>query len=296
MHVDHKPYLRFSGRSRLDKAINTLIGITEGIIVDSKINSAEESFLRAWLHEHREVRNSHPYNELMPVVEKAIADGILESEEKLNIDWLCEKLQSREFYESLTAGIQRLHAVLGGIASDSSITKKELEGLSEWLSDHDYLQCTWPYEEVMSLVVGVLRDKKVDAQEHKLLTKFFGEFTALLDDRTITNPRFSKEGNIIGLCAVGPEIRFENKAFCLTGASTRYSRKVFSEVLSELGARVVSSVSKKLDYLIIGADGNPCWAYACYGRKVEAAVDLRREGARLLLVHENDLHDAIEDL
>jgi hypothetical protein len=58
---------------------------------------------------------------------------------------------------------------------------------------------------------------------------------------------------------------------------------------------VASSVSSKVDYLIIGADGNPCWAYACYGRKVEMAVQLRKQGSRLQLIHEHDFHDAIAD-
>ncbi len=295
MHVDHRPYVRFAGRSRLDKAINSLIGITEGITADAEINAAEESFLRAWLHEHREVRDSHPYNELMPVVERAIVDRVLTSDEKEDIHWLCEKLQSGSFYDSITAGVQRLHAILGGIAADGRITAVELNGLSEWMDEHDYMMRTWPYEEVMSLVVAVMRDKKVDEKEHKLLMSFFGEFTALLDDRTIIAPKILHEGKIVGLCSVCPEIEFEEKAFCLTGASSRYARSEFTEMLESRGARVLSNVSKKLDYLIIGANGNPCWAYACYGRKVEAAVNLRRKGSSVLLVHENDLHDALAE-
>ena len=51
--------------------------------------------------------------------------------------------------------------------------------------------------------------------------------------------------------------------------------------------------TKQTDFLIIGADGNPCWAYACYGRKVEKAVHLRKQGSRLLIVHENDFWDAV---
>lgn len=57
-----------------------------------------------------------------------------------------------------------------------------------------------------------------------------------------------------------------------------------------------NNVSKSTDYLVIGAEGNPCWAYACYGRKVEAAVNLRKEGYRIILVHENDFHDAVADI
>lgn len=296
MHVDHAPYLRLSNRSRLDKAINSLLGITEGITADSEINSAEEAFLTTWLQEHEDARNSHPYTELMPIVERAIADEVLDAEEKEDIRWLCDRLQSHEFYDAATADMQRLHAILGGVAADSIIKEAELRGLSDWLADHDHLQRVWPYDEVASLIVGVLKDKKIDTEEHALLMRFFGEFTALLDDKTITNPLLLGDTSVVGLCAVCPEIEFQQKSFCLTGASYRYKRSDFRRLLESLGARVVDSVSKKLDYLIIGADGNPCWAYACYGRKVEAAVNLRKEGARLLLVHENDLHDAISDL
>jgi hypothetical protein len=41
------------------------------------------------------------------------------------------------------------------------------------------------------------------------------------------------------------------------------------------GVTTSKSVVRGLNYLVIGADGNPCWTYACYGRKVEAAVILR---------------------
>ncbi len=54
-------------------------------------------------------------------------------------------------------------------------------------------------------------------------------------------------------------------------------------------------MTAKLNYLVIGAEGNPCWAFACYGRKVEKAVELRKKGIRVVLVHENDFHDAVLD-
>jgi hypothetical protein len=63
----------------------------------------------------------------------------------------------------------------------------------------------------------------------------------------------------------------------------------------DLGGVVKKGVTRDLDYLILGAEGNPCWAYSCYGRKVEQAMNYRRAGSLLLIVHENDLHDAIVD-
>ena len=296
MHTDHKGYLKFTGRSRLEKAVNSLLGIVEGISVDGRINNREIAFLETWLEDHREVEQTHPFNELVPVINSALADGIITDDEKQDILWLCEKLRSVEFIDAATADMQRLHAVLGGIAADGVITESELHGLSDWLTEHEHLRTLWPYDEVDSLVTVVLKDRKIDEAEHKMLLDFFREFTAVLDERTIKGPSITEGSKLVGLCAVCPEISFEDTSFCFTGASFKYTRSVFSDVVKKLGGAVLTSVSPKLNYLIIGADGNPCWMYACYGRKVEKAVELRKQGARLLIVHENDFHDAVEDV
>lgn len=296
MHTDHADYLRYTGKSRLDKSLNSLLGLVAGIAIDSSINAREVEFLRTWLQEHEHVAESHPYNELIPIVNAALADGVLTDDEKEDILWLCEKLRSTEYYDLVTVDMQRLHAMLGGIAADGMISAQELRGLSSWLSEHQHLARCWPYDEVCSLVSMVLADGRIEQDEHRMLMGFFAEFTAVLDDRTISNPLIQDSIIVTGLCAICPEINFNDSIFCFTGASQRFTRTEFSEVVSRHGGTVVNSVSKKLDYLIIGADGNPCWAFACYGRKVERAVELRREGARLLIVHENDLLDALADL
>ncbi len=53
---------------------------------------------------------------------------------------------------------------------------------------------------------------------------------------------------------------------------------------------------KNTDYLIVGNAGNPCWAYSCYGRKIEQAVDLRKAGGKIKIVNEIDFWDVLEDL
>ena len=295
MHTDHREYFKLTGRSRLDKAVNSLIGLVEGISIDGCINESELAFLRLWLQENHDVRNRHPFTELMPVVEAAITDDVLTDDERQDILWLCEKLRSTEYFDTTTADIQRLHALMAGITSDGMITEAELRGLSAWIADHDQLKTCWPYDEVDSLVTTVLADGKIDAAEHKLLQNFFGEFVAILDNRTIVSPKIAEKATLVGLCAVCPEIAFTGSKFCFTGASAKYSRAEFTSLVKRLGGDVVGSISASLNYLVIGADGNPCWAYACYGRKVEKAVELRKQGARILLVHEHDFHDAVAD-
>lgn len=295
MHPDHLKYAKFTSRAQLEKSVNSLFGIIEGISIDGAINSSEYGFLRLWLSEHAELQDRHPFNELVPVVQAAMADGVLTQEEREDIIWLCERLRSAEYYDKTTADLQRLHAILGGIVADGHISEEELRGLSSWLEDHDHLRTCWPYDEIGSLITAVLADKKIDEHEHKMLKDFFSEFIAVLDGRTIVSPSISEGATLVGLCAVCPEIEFDGSKFCFTGASTRYTRSQLVETVSRLGGEVVPSMSAKVSYLVIGAEGNPCWAYACYGRKVEKAVELRKSGVRLLIVHENDFHDAVAD-
>lgn len=294
--MDKADVRRFTGRARLEKSLNSLIGIIEGVAIDGIINSREVVFLADWLGEQADVAQRHPYNELMPVLEDALADGVLNDDEREDILWLCRKMHAAEYFDEVTADMQRLHAVLGAILADGVVTVAEMAGLSAWLAEHEHLQRCWPYDEIHSLVVGVMADGRIDAAEQQMLRGFFAEFIAFLDDRTITSPPVDLGGEIVGLCAVCPEIELAGRVFCFTGASSRYSRRELADMVQTAGGVFTNSVSKKVDYLIIGADGNPAWAYACYGRKVEQAVKLRKAGQKILLVHENDFRDALTDV
>ncbi|WP_423186802.1 BRCT domain-containing protein [Alishewanella sp. d11] len=283
----------FNSKSRLDKSINNFIGIIEGIAVDGKITAPEVYFLNAWLDENRLVLDKHPFNELAPVVQEAIADGIITDDERADILWLCEKLTSNEYYCQITSTMQRLHGILAGIAADGKITELELTGLRTWLDKHQNLKTIWPYDEVDSLITNVMADGVIDAEEHKLLLNFFMEFTSLADDVTLTSPQMDGE-NLFGICATCPEIEFDGKTFCFTGESQRFKRKQLAQQIEDRGGIFIDTVSKKVQYLVVGANGNPNWAYACYGRKIEQAIVLRRKGFPLVIVHENDYHDAIQ--
>lgn len=287
----HKPE-KFVGKADFEKSLNSLLGMVEGITIDGTINESEIQFLENWINDNRVRADQHPFNELISAIENAMADSVITAEEIQDIKWLCNKLTSHDYFNEVTAGMQKLHAVLAGIGSDGKITEKELAGLAQWLLDHNHLEKCWPYDELVSLISTVLEDGQIDEDEHKLLMQFFGEFVSMYDNKTIVNPAIKEKANIIGLCAVKPEINLSG-LFCLTGASAKYSRSEFKKVIAELGGTTTDSVTKNLNYLVVGAEGNPNWAFACYGRKVETAVTLRKNGHQIMIIHENDLHKAI---
>jgi hypothetical protein len=293
---DHSDYLKFHSKSRLDKAINSLLGIVEGISIDGKITQGELGFLQLWLSEYRWLRELHPYSELIPVVEKACGDGVLSQDEREDFRFVCDNLRSERYYNMVTGDMQRLHGLLAGIIADGVVTEDELRGLSRWIGDHDHLKTLWPYDELESVVSAVLKDGVIDKDEQTMLREFFSEFVALFDDQTITAPPMLEGSTLVGVCAMCPEIAFDGKTFCFTGASSKLTRNGFQELVERLGGNHAKAPTKGTHYLVVGAAGNPAWAYSCYGRKVETAVKLRKQGVKLVIVHEHDFHDAVADV
>lgn len=73
------------------------------------------------------------------------------------------------------------------------------------------------------------------------------------------------------------------------------TRTQCAQIVEGLGGNFWPRVTLDIHYLVVGANGNPCWAYACYGRKIEQAVRYRKDGHQLLIVHEHDFWDSVEE-
>ena len=297
LNHNNQEYWKFTGPQRLDKEIHTIGGLLCGIAIDGVVTDSEIAALRAWIHENITFQNRHPFNEIIPALEEALSDDVLDEEEIEDILWLCESLTKDDrFFSQVTSDMQRLQAIMGGIIADGSVTKEELTGLSSWMEEHQHLRSCWPYDEIESVIMSVLSDGVIDDREHETLLTFFGEFINTRGHKAIDIPENWEVSEIKGICAVCPEIEFSERMFCFTGKSERSTRENLKDLVEQLGGSFSKRLAKTTDYLIVGADGNPCWAYACYGRKVEEAVEYRKKGQNILIVHEYDFWDSVEDL
>lgn len=72
-------------------------------------------------------------------------------------------------------------------------------------------------------------------------------------------------------------IKYPYKNFCLTGQFTTGTRAECEKKILEKGGIISKSVNLRLDYLIVGGERNDNWAHANYGRKIERALEIRRE-------------------
>lgn len=285
-------YLKFCGPARTHKAFNSLYGIWKGIKADDVILTEETERLRTWLKLNDEFKDRHPFSEVYPTVVKALEDGVIDTEERENISWLLRKLSMvTDFYDQGTASIQKLHGIMQGIIADGKINTVEIKALSHWIDSHDELKTMWPYDEIESLVTKVLADGIVDEKEQAELKLLFQEFSSWPNRKNLEPETLS----LSGVCALTPEITIPNKTFCITGESSRCPRSQIEYTIKSKGGVFWETVTLKTDYLVVGSRGNPCWAYSCYGRKIEKVIKNRVKGARTLIVHENDFWDTIMD-
>ena len=281
---------KYMSKARHDQAINTLLHILEGLAADQTVTSKEWELLARWISENKGLANRHPYNQLVPPVLTAMKDRVLSEEEREDMNWLCTQLRSNEYYSLVTQDLQRLQPILSAIASDGTVAEAEIEQLSMWLAEREHLRKCWPYEEMDSLLTTTMQDRCIDPNEQKSLLEFCSSFTA--SGLEYETPHITAR-MLFDIFAVSPVISFDDYSFCFTGESKRATRAEMKTLAQERGAKVVETVSPQLDYLVVGVNGNPCWAYCSYGHKIAQAIELRRQGSRLLIVHEQDFFGAL---
>ena len=85
-----------------------------------------------------------------------------------------------------------------------------------------------------------------------------------------------------------PEIKFAGSSFMFTGKFDYGTRKTCQNAVIERGGEAPSqkSVSRAIDYLVIGSAGSDQWRRGSYGNKIESAVIARREGGKPAIISE----------
>ena len=287
----------FTQKSERDKAFQTLDGLLEGITADWKVTAEEKTELLNWCDIHSRLLDKHPFNEIIPGLLQVLSETSPCIDALEDIRWLVRRICSdHPYYDVITADIQRLEGMLHGFLSDNEISDTEIHLLVNWLDGNRHLMGIYPYDELSAILAGILRDGIVTNDERDYLTLFMSEFINRASSKTINFDNIDalkKSITIDGICAVDPVIEFDGRLYCFTGISERVKRKEFVEIIEAHGGLFNDNVLNKTNYLVVGNSGNPCWAYACYGRKVEKAIELRKQGAQIHIVNEIEFWDCL---
>ena len=287
-----------TAKARADKAINSLKGILLGINLDEQVNETEFAELKEWSKNNRELINRNPFKEFMTIINETVSNNIPEKETVEDLYWLCQKYESDNYYyNAVTTDLQTLQGICHGILSDGIINEREVFDLEKWLDNNTHLSTYYPYDEIRSLILSIVSDGKIDEDEKLVLKAYLNQFVNL-ENKEVAEQINSEvlDVNISGHCTSDLNVIIDGRTFCVTGVLKSGNRSKLEKRISDLGGIPTRTLTKKTDYLIVGDNGNPAWAFACYGRKVEKALTMRKTGHTICLIHEFDFMDAIEDL
>lgn len=292
-------YRMFTKPAELHKAVNMLRGIVAGISCNGGVSNDEIQEMVHWCSLHEHLRNRHPFSELLPLIDKSIEDCSIDEDEQRDILWLCNNfVDGAKFYDVSTSSIQFLNGLIHGIMADRQISDGEIQALHLWLDTNDFLQGIYPFDELCAIVHTILDDKVITAEERNGLLAFMSNLVEFRDSYNLVEADFVElrtKYSVGGICAYCPEVEIREKVFCFTGESYRSTRAEIKAEIENIGGIFRSSVTKNTDYLVVGNAGNPCWAYSCYGRKIEEAMALRKAGAKVQIINETDFWDAVWD-
>ena len=255
--------------------------------------------LIGWLENHKAFRTIEPFKTVICSLDRILSDGYIDAEEKEEILDLCFMFDTHGLICNFaTTAIRRLHGVLQGIALDGNIRDQEAMGLKGWLDVHAVVRGYWPFCELWEMLKRMLKDFKLDNQERAELLQYCDGFKQTrIENPIIHDQIYEKEfmtcysavlQPFTALCERNAVVCFEDRCFCFTGPARSGPRKFLHQIVETLHGIPKNSVSRDLDYLVIGAQSSPAWAYATYGRKIEAAINLNQQGSTITILHEDD--------
>ena len=215
-------------------------------------------------------------------VHRALADCVLTYKVMTNLlplkDSEPRSFQGKKYhsnYSNQTKALQELQALISGAIADNQLTRDEIIKLSSWLSKNENLAGNYPYDRIAVVVRESLQDGVLEDCELEEMLCLFKEYTS--DAK----------------CNEAESLDLYEKTFVLTGDFSRGSKDYIKQIIESINGTVKNSVSKKIDFVVMGSKGSPDWSYGNYGTKVKRAKELQSEGINIRIISENDFFDSL---
>ncbi len=174
-------------------------------------------------------------------------------------------------FSNETIALRELQAFLETITSDGEITLVEISELNNWMGDHRDLSGNYPFDRVYDALDDVLNDGRISTEELKELQVLFSDYLDPVKSE-------SCEGFDCSIC---------DKQIVLTGDFDYGTREAVSKLIESFGGIIKNSVTKKTDYIVVGAKGSEFWKTNNYGGKIQKALELKAAGNPIEIIEES---------
>ena len=180
----------------------------------------------------------------------------------------------------IAKAIDELVGLCKGALIDGAISQTEAEGIYSWLNGHTYALDTWPANVLYERLRTMLADGRLDQDEERDLLSLLIQFAQPERDDGLVPAA-------LPINQPAPDIIIPARSFCFTGVFDFGSRQDCHQAIEARGGLCATSITKKLHYLVIGNVGSELWKHTNFGTKIIKAVELRANGALVVIVSES---------
>jgi NAD-dependent DNA ligase len=187
---------------------------------------------------------------------------------------------------------RELSTLLGlckGILADQVVNESEARYLRHWLHENENVAKVWPGNTLLRKIDLILSDDFASEEELDNLKKWLQVMLAdtyAEDGTTSSGITHLKE-------TTSESIIFPDRTFCFTGIFLYGVRRECESATTLKGGLCTNSVSRKLNYLVTGAEANDAYIGGSFGTKLQKAQDLISKGHPLKIISEELWQTAI---
>lgn len=196
--------------------------------------------------------------------------------------------QNAAFRNDLNRSAGALIGIAQGLLCDGVLNDDEIRFLKNWLEHNEVVATTWPGDVIYSRISRVLEDGIVTTDERDYLIETLrqligGSLDELAESAHATE--LAIDQNVT--------VTIRDSTFCLTGDFVFALRQNCEDITRKYGGEISKSVTKKVTYLVVGGLGSNEWKHGSFGLKIQKAIDYKRQGIPLSIIHEDQWASAL---
>lgn len=192
--------------------------------------------------------------------------GLDDHGQPLGLGWNAHRRAERDISELL--------GVIKGMLADGEVSPSEADYLRAWIARHPDATTKWPVSAICHRIETIFRDGRADDEER-------ADLKALLDGivgGTVTMELKQQDGAAMPYDDPAPAIEWSEQVFVFTGQFAYGTRRCCEKEVISRGGHCAPSITKRVNYVVIGTFGSRDWVHTSFGRKIQRAVEYRDGG------------------
>lgn len=169
-----------------------------------------------------------------------------------------------------------------GILFDGVVDDREIVSLNQWVKANPTIVSEWPGNVLSNRLQEILEDGVVDDDERRDLTELLRKIVGDKPDTATVENTATR----LPLDDPAPAVTFDGSEFCLTGKFVFGPRSRCEAAIRTHGANFHKNVRRCTDYLVIGSLASRDWIHSTHGRKIERALQMKKQGLRCSIISE----------